>query len=82
MNIRCIVACHNEAGWPVFFSCVVICTKQEYENGDHYELAVQAAKEAGYEGAGFVPFDEVYGPAWLFENVPTGKQVRCRAEGL
>ncbi|NDC55274.1 MAG: hypothetical protein EBZ69_00305 [Alphaproteobacteria bacterium] len=67
MNIKCVVACFNASGEPDFYFCKVDATEQNYNDGEHYEMAEEAAKRAGYEGP-YVAFDENDGPAWLFER--------------
>ena len=76
MKIRCVVACTNSEGTPDFFQCVVECTKEQYENGDHYDAARDFAREESYEGPDMVVFDEKDGPQFLFvelfgrKNIP------------
>ncbi len=69
MNIRCVVACTNASGGPGFFGCEMNVTTAQYDNGDHYDLAIVRAKDADYEGPHFVVFDENDGPEWLFERI-------------
>jgi hypothetical protein len=67
MDVKCVVAAHNAAGEPDFYFCKVRCTDPDYNDGGHYEEAINAATAEGYEGP-FVVFDENDGPAWLFER--------------
>ena len=67
MQIRCVVACTNASGSPDFYPVEVTCTKDQYDNGDHYDSAIEAAQEADYEGK-MVVFDEKDGPKWLFQQ--------------
>lgn len=53
--IRMLVACHYRSGVPGLFPFIVVCTQEQYDNGDHYE----AAKEALYMYEGpYVVIDE------------------------
>lgn len=65
--VKCVVACHNAAGEPDFYFCKVVCTAEEYYNGKHYDKAIQAAKDAGYEHQ-YVVFEKDDGPRWLFKH--------------
>ena len=56
MDIKCVVAAHNAAGEPDFYFCKVRCTDPDYNDGGHYEDAINAATAEGYE-APFVVFD-------------------------
>jgi hypothetical protein len=56
-TIKCIVAAHNATGEPDLYFCQVRCTQAQYDNGDHYVRARQAARDDGYEGE-MVIFDE------------------------
>jgi hypothetical protein len=56
MIVRCIVACHGFDGPDLFF-CKVECTKEDYNNGDHYIVARDKAEEEGCDGP-FVVMDE------------------------
>lgn len=49
MTIKCIVAAVNASGEPDFFFCKVECSKEQYDNGEHYEAAEELAEEEGYE---------------------------------
>lgn len=50
MQIRCVVACCNASGSPDFFPVKVTCDQNQYENGYHYDLAIEAARESNYQG--------------------------------
>lgn len=65
MQIKCVVACNNAAGNPDFYFCTVACTDEQYDAGEHCDVAEHAAREEGYEGP-FVVYDEHDGPDWLF----------------
>jgi len=54
--IRCIVAASNAGGEPDLFFVKVKCSLAQYENGDHYKAASEAAEENGYEPS--LAFDE------------------------
>lgn len=68
MKIRCVVSCRNANGTPDFYPCLVECTPDEREQGEHYDRAKEMAKEAGHEGFGLV-YDEDDGPQWLFDQL-------------
>lgn len=67
MLIECVVACRNAEGVSDFYFCKVECSESEYDIGEHYDIAENAALEEGYEGP-FVVFDENDGPDWLFDH--------------
>ena len=69
MKIKCVVACTNAQGDPDLFSCVVECSKEQYDNGDHYDMAKDLARDDDYEGPDMVAFDENDGPDWLFRQL-------------
>lgn len=56
-KIRCCVACKNSQGEPDLFYVTVTASKEEIDNGDHYDTAAYFANKAGYEGP-YVAFDE------------------------
>jgi hypothetical protein len=56
ISIKVIVAGYNASGDPDFFFCKVSCTQQQYNEGEHYDIANQAAEDEGYEPA--IAFDE------------------------
>lgn len=56
MKIKVIVACENASGEPDFHYCTVVCTKEDYEQGFHYQVAEYQAKEEGYTP--FLAYDE------------------------
>jgi hypothetical protein len=64
-TVRTVVAGNGFNG-PDFFFCIIACSSEQYENGEHYDRAKQEAREHGYEGE-MVAFDEIDGPAGLFE---------------
>jgi len=67
MEIKCVVACRNAEGASDFYFCKVECSEEQYDVGDHYELAEDWAREEGYEGP-MVVFDENDGPDFLFDH--------------
>ena len=67
MTIKCVVAAIGADGAAGFYPCHVTLEQDEYDVGDHYELAEDAAKDSGYSGPAIV-FDENDGPDWLFEQ--------------
>jgi hypothetical protein len=67
MEIKCVVACRNAEGASDFYFCKVKCKQEQYDVGDHYEMAEEAAYEDGYEGP-MVVFDENDGPDFLFDH--------------
>lgn len=68
MDIKCVVAATNAQGSPDFYPVVVEVTQEQYDEGEHYEIAMGLATDQGYEGD-MVVFDENDGPAFLFENL-------------
>jgi len=67
MIVKCVAACFNAEGSPDFYFCKVKLHADEYNNSDHYDLAVEAAVEAGYSPP-IIVFDENDGPNFLFEH--------------
>lgn len=68
MIVRCVVAGNGMNG-PDFYFCKIECTQEEYDNGEHYKLAAEAALVAeAYDPDNAVVFDEHDGPVWLFEH--------------
>lgn len=56
MTLKIMVACLNGMGEPDFYFCKVRCTREEYENAEHYALAERKASDEGYEPR--LSFDE------------------------
>jgi len=56
MRIRVLVSARNVSGEPDFYPCIVYCTQDQYDNGDHYEAARQQAIDEGYDP--FLAYDE------------------------
>jgi hypothetical protein len=56
-DYRCAIVCHNANGQPDLVRCRVRATREQYQDGQHYEAAKNWAKENGYEGP-FIVFDE------------------------
>jgi hypothetical protein len=54
-------------GTPTLFPCVVLCTREQYDEGDHYEGARAASLDAKYENPQHV-HDDRDGPAFLFRH--------------
>jgi hypothetical protein len=48
MPMRVVVPCRDSNGMPVLFGALVHCSRRDYDEGDHYEVAEQLAKAAGY----------------------------------
>jgi hypothetical protein len=67
MEIKCVVACRNASGESDFFFCKVECSQNQYDVGDHYDIAEDAARDEGYDGP-MVVFDENDGPDFLFDH--------------
>lgn len=53
---KCIVLCSNSNGEQEFHTCAPEVTKEQYDNGEHYDLAKQNAEDNGYEGP-MIAFD-------------------------
>ena len=45
--------CRTPLGAPSFFACVVLCTEDQYENGDHIDMVCEAAENVGLTVPGF-----------------------------
>lgn len=56
-TVKCMVSCRNADGEPDFHFVKVNCTKEQYNNGDHYTAAKYSAIKEGYEDIGLV-YDE------------------------
>lgn len=65
--VKCVVACYNASGEPDFYPRNILCTEEQYNNGDHYEEAKSAAKVACYSGP-MVCFDENDHKGFLFDH--------------
>lgn len=61
---KLIVAATNANGEPDFFFCKVRCTGEQYDNGEHYDKAKDAAEDEGYEA--YLAIDE---------NDPAGRAI-------
>jgi hypothetical protein len=66
MIIKCVVACRNAEGVSDFYFCKVECSQDDYDVGDHYEIAENAAFADGYEP--HLAYDENDGPDFLFDH--------------
>lgn len=67
MIVKCVVACRNASGESDFYFCKVKCSQDQYDVGEHYDMAENHAREEGYEGP-MVVFDENDGPSFLFDH--------------
>ena len=66
-TVKCVVSCFDSNGVPTFFPCIIECTKEEYSEGEHYEMARNEAIDARYENPKIV-YDENDGPEFLFNR--------------
>lgn len=80
MILPCVAACVQSGGAPGFFPCLVECSQEQYDEGDHYEAAKDAAREAGYEMPLLV-YDLNDGPAWLFRQFDWESAKTVKAKG-
>lgn len=55
--IKMVVLATNSEGSPEFHTCSVEVTQEQYDNGDHYDLAKENADFNGYEEP-MIAFDE------------------------
>ncbi len=46
---KCAVFSLNSNGEPDIFFCKIRCSKEQYDQGEHYERAKEAAQENCYE---------------------------------
>ena len=53
---KCIVACINSNGEPDLYFCIVECTEEQYNNGEHYDRANGQCDEDGYDS--LLAYDE------------------------
>lgn len=49
LHPKVIVLCTNANGAPEFHSCTPAVTQEQYDNGDHYDLAKENAEDNGYQ---------------------------------
>lgn len=56
LRTKVIVAAINPHGDPDFYFCIIKCTLEEQEEGEHYVLAERMALKEGYEPR--LSFDE------------------------
>lgn len=68
LTIQVVVACRDASGAPTFYPCLVVVSDQGYEEGKHYDEAIEEAEAAGYEDC-CLAYDENDGPDFLFENL-------------
>ncbi|EML5399117.1 hypothetical protein RI828_001457 [Pseudomonas aeruginosa] len=55
-TLRIAVACRNASGIPDMPIFSIATSPEEYDQGIHYDKAIELAEEAGYEGP-FICFD-------------------------
>lgn len=65
--INVVVAGVQPDGVPGFLPVRILTTKDAYENGDHYDRAVEEALDRGWERP-LLAYDENDGPSWLFDQ--------------
>lgn len=65
MIVRMVVAAHGFDGPDLYF-CKVECSQEQYDDGEHYDIAKSAAKENGYDEP-MVAFDENDPPKAMFD---------------
>jgi hypothetical protein len=82
MKINCVVACLNASGTPDFCPVRVKCQQEQYDNGDHYDAAREAASRLSYETGECIVFDENDGPRWLFKRFNWKTATRCEIDEL
>jgi hypothetical protein len=81
MKIKCLVAVRNAGGTPDVYPVIVTCNQEGYDDGQHYDAAVEAASEAGYDATGStLVYDENDGPAWLFNHFDWEKARRVEVK--
>lgn len=80
-DVLVAVAGHNASGEPEIALYPIECSKEQYENGEHYELAKDMAESDGLDPS--IAFAE-NDPAWSFMAVKTHKStdVLMNQEGL
>jgi len=49
MNVKTYVLCRDAGGSSDFFETDVCLTRSSYDLGEHYDVAIKRAEEAGYE---------------------------------
>jgi hypothetical protein len=81
MIVKCVVAGYTLAGKPDFYFCNVECTKEEFDNGDHYDAAEAEAEANSFAADNMVAFDEFDGPDWLFKYFAWHTATTVRADG-
>jgi hypothetical protein len=81
MIVKCVVAGYTLDGRPDFYFCNVECTKEEYEEGEHYETAKAEAEANSFDRDNTVVFDEFDGPDWLFKYFAWHTATTVQADG-
>ena len=61
-EVKCGVMCHDSNGAPSIYKVTIKLSAEGYEEGDHYNYAINEAMHEGYEPP-YVAFDE-NDPAW------------------
>ena len=61
-HVKVVVLCTNAAGEPEFHTCTPEVTQEQYDTGDHYDLAKENAADNGFEEP-MVAFDQNDGAA-------------------
>lgn len=56
-HVKVVVLCINSNGAPEFHTCTPEVTPEQYQNGDHYDLAKENAAHNGYDEP-MIAFDE------------------------
>lgn len=67
-RVKCVVVAADSNGSPGFFPVIVVCSKRAFTYGDHFDMAKEAADEAGWGTESAVVFDEDDTPKWLSEQ--------------
>lgn len=57
IRIKLIVLATNSEGAPEFYRCTMKVLQEQYDNGDHYDLAKEEAASEGYKEP-MIAFDE------------------------
>lgn len=67
-HVKVAVAGRNASGEPEIVVYNIECSKEQYENGDHYDMAKERAEDDGFEPE--IAFDE-NDPAWSMLSLKT-----------
>ncbi len=71
MKIKVVVSCSNANGEPDFFPCAVVVSQEEYDNGEHYDQAIEIAVGENYEAPFFAYDENDEGFKWFKEKYLT-----------